>query len=848
MASPGPLLPLSSNSLNARQPDLLQFTPKKVSSEKALSEKALSDKVARTPDEDEITWDELPSSPFITEVSVDNKDKDKAVESVPSPVFEEVPAESKPSPAPEESLVDTEMGDSIENGVTHEETREETHEEMYEETYEETRKETYEVMHELPSKSLQQRVYGDGDEYPVNTYRSADEETYEGTYEETYEETHEETYEVTHELPSKSLEKSVCEEAGDDCPKDTYRYTDEETVTFKTAHSFADATPNLARPTTPLINSPLKHASDPQPKPADSPGQVDNSVFDMTEIHYDPEHSVLRRAEDTEIGDSTGLDLHVDDTIDDTCFSTFSEVQNADMTKFAQLGQSATKKNLFDQTPRLHHSQTLRTERRLPTHRSPSPTSKRSRREDNDTTNLLLDFTQQFESVSALSRSMKARSPAKSNGVLSYLNSQRSPQKPPSTPAGSKGALLNLLDFELPPAPTPRSIPSITIRELESLKSRLGSEISSLKATLQGREAEVAALKKAVSDAERRVGEAVELSREEKSRREAVERERDEWARRGREFEAILKEVRAEVMNSEREREALVARAEDAETRAHEAEDRARDAEARAAEAASRVMHTPVLRADGAVADGESLFSAEQVRAQMDEKIHSLSTELHSIYKKKHSAKVAGLRKGLEAKFREKTSELVSRIEDLEKKNEDLQLKLDATMSGVHIIPDMSVLGGEKREAQRLLAEDQAALIERQKAELVGRETELRAARNEFAVLMAELERERVEKGELVAAVDEMLALQADMKAAEQSAPQSVASVAPAVAAVDDFRRSVGMNTSGGAGTARPSGLPGPRFGLSGSRIGAPARGGGVGKSRMMSNIERMGSGRAADH
>ena len=48
-------------------------------------------------------------------------------------------------------------------------------------------------------------------------------------------------------------------------------------------------------------------------------------------------------------------------------------------------------------------------------------------------------------------------------------------------------------------------MPSITPRELESLKSNFLSEISSLKASLSGKEAEVQSLKTAVGDAEKRV-------------------------------------------------------------------------------------------------------------------------------------------------------------------------------------------------------------------------------------------------------------------------------------------------------------------------------------------------------
>ena len=105
------------------------------------------------------------------------------------------------------------------------------------------------------------------------------------------------------------------------------------------------------------------------------------------------------------------------------------------------------------------------------------------------------------------------------------------------------------------------------------------------------------------------------------------------------------------------------------------------------------------------------------------------------------------------------------------------------------------------------------------------------AVRRGHAALLEDLERERVEKGDLVAAVDEMLALQAETPATPRQ-----------TALVEDFRKSisgtsrpgsvVGMNTNlrtpGGSGLRAPAGIP-PRMT--------------AGKSTMRSNIERMGSG-----
>lgn len=280
-----------------------------------------------------------------------------------------------------------------------------------------------------------------------------------------------------------------------------------------------------------------------------------------------------------------------------------------------------------------------------------------------------------------------------------------------------------------------------------------------------------------------------------------------------------------------------MSRIEEAEERVREAESRAADAEARAVEAATKVAHTGLTSSEAESHSGP-LFTAEQVQKQIDEKVHSLSTELHAIYKKKHVTKVTALKKAGELKTREKCAELQWKVEELERAKEDLQSRVDATLSGV--LPKDFALAAEQREEDLRRIEEMSVLIERQKAAIVGKETELATARSEFSILMRDLERERVEKGELVAAVDEMLLMQEDISTVNAAAGTMV----------DDFKKSVsglsgiaGNRASGLRGPTQ-SGLKGPGFG---SRIGAPsglARSQSGGKSRMMSNIERMAGGR----
>ncbi|KAK5128242.1 hypothetical protein LTR85_002909 [Meristemomyces frigidus] len=502
--------------------------------------------------------------------------------------------------------------------------------------------------------------------------------------------------------------------------------------------------------------------------------------------------------------------------VDDTCFSAFSEIP--DMTLFAKMGQSPAKRGDVMRTPRGNAEATPRTTRkRSSTSRSPSPTPRRQKtpaaHDQDGTTSFLIDFTQQIEGVNSYRPSSAGKSATESN-LLQYINNQRSPNKPArqsyATPS-KPNSILNLLDFELPPAPTPRSVPTITVRELESLKSSYLSQISSLEATLSGRKAEVESLKRAVGDAERRVGEAQEAVREERGRREHAEQEKAGWERRGQEVESVLTSVKEEVIKSEAEKEDLLRQMEDSERRVEKAEERAVKAEERFADA---------LAARAGTGEGDSNATEEQVQrlvaVQIDAKIEAVSRELHAVYKEKHERKVATLKKSYEARSEKKCADLQHRLSAIEKQNEDLQAARDATFSGP--VPDAA--GDAELKAE----------LEEQKAAFARLEIEMQTSHQQQDQLMRELQQERIEKGDLVAAVDEMLALQSSGNGGGSQQG------AQAMSVVEDFRKSIN----------RPSGLRAPGTAAGGlSRIGGPAsllaRSTSGGKSRILANIERMG-------
>ncbi|KAH7138962.1 hypothetical protein B0J11DRAFT_31644 [Dendryphion nanum] len=605
--------------------------------------------------------------------------------------------------------------------------------------------------------------------------------------------------------------------------------------------------------------------------------------------------------EDTEFNpdgpDFTSVD------IDDTCYSTFSELPNLDMTKFAVLRKSPAKNGLFDQTtPRARTQMTPSTVRR--TERTPSPTPRRTRK-DNDTTNLLLDFTAQIEAFGESRRSSPNRgrkSPSKSStepNLLSYIQNQRSPAKGgshvPATPSQSRH-LLNLLDFELPPPPTPRSVPTVTIRELESLKSSFQSQISSLTASLSGKEAQVESLVQAISDAERRVGEAQESLRDERSSREHAEAQMVDWKNKGEEVQKLLQDVQAELARNDTERDILLSRLMEAEKRAEEAESRSSELETRAIEAESKnVDMTTFINPDDD--ENKKIYSEMDCQAAIAEKVNDVARDLHTAYKAKHEKKIKALKDNYQKKADDRCKELRLQIIRLERQVEEAEKKRDDTFSKV--LPDsikdtnasidapVSVVSNgedlKKIEAQK-------AEIENLKAKLAGLHSELESLKKSQEVLIQDLEAERVEKGELVAAAEQMLSMcgekmeelqQEEMKKSQlggrppavtahsapaadsgslrstgflaggpapvstsnASRPGSALSGRPGSAIGDRLGAMAGVEKTTNSGIAKPSGLRAPggfSSGLKAPGLNRSTSGAGN-KSRLMSNIERMG-------
>lgn len=500
-----------------------------------------------------------------------------------------------------------------------------------------------------------------------------------------------------------------------------------------------------------------------------------------------------------------------DDTMVST-FSTFSAVPG--MTMYSRLGQSPTKLSATGGGP----------PRGRP---DPSPVrgSRPPTRDDGSshTANLLMDFME------------SSRFPQRSPDKKGSLSPSRTTSNLDGTPNRTH---TNLIDFDIPPMPTPRSVPTITPRELESLKSGFLSEISSLKASLSGKEAEVQSLKSAVGDAEKRVGESMEQLREESALKEQLRAEKDDWEKRGREMENVLRQVKDEIATSQSDRQEL-------EQKLDESEKRREAAEMMHQEAESKIAGMRAGKECGASPDGNKSPSSNK---DVELAVERVARELHTLYKGKHETKVAALKKSYESRWEKKVRDLEVRIEQLQQENREFQSGRRSEAS-----PHKADSGDV--EARKQQAVRDSATIRELNATVQRLEAVVTSVQKDSDELRVNLEKERVEKGELVQLAEEMMSMQSFIAPSQRGAPTPARDLArepaptktPAKTPAKTPRRSVdsySYNRSAG----RASGLraPGSALRQPGSRISAPIlpRPGGGQRNSIMSNIEKMGSHR----
>lgn len=432
------------------------------------------------------------------------------------------------------------------------------------------------------------------------------------------------------------------------------------------------------------------------------------------------------------------------------------------------------------------------------------------------------------------------------------------PPQPQATPRRSQYGL-DLLDIDLEPMATPRSIPTVTPRELETLRSELQSRISGLEATLSGKEAEVSALKRAITDAEVRVGKTSEELRNERAGKEDLEQKTIELEKRSREMEDVLREVKQNAFVEEREREKLRREKEEMERRCEERDvkvleltaslDTLRDQRIQSTPSPQKIhSRSPSKDQNMPQTPGGTIDIDTAVKNATE----NVARELHALYKGKHERKVADLKTSYEKRWQKQVQDLRDQLKASQDEILALQTSRDATMSGV--VPNAA-------QAAKLteLSKDNDALAAAKgilDAKVAGLEEQVVTVKVEAGSLRKELEQERVEKGELVAQVDLFLSMSAEAEAAKKvplpdSPPQlnrQESQDGTNGYAASPSKQPSRLSLNGGGSLPKParpmsmlkaptkySALPQP-----GSKT--PARGA-VGRGGILENIARMGAG-----
>jgi chromosome segregation ATPase len=270
--------------------------------------------------------------------------------------------------------------------------------------------------------------------------------------------------------------------------------------------------------------------------------------------------------------------------------------------------------------------------------------------------------------------------------------------------------------------------------------------------------------------------------------------------------------------------------------------------------------------------------SSDDTAKEVQDAVEKVARELHSLYKSKHETKVAALKKSYEARWEKRVREAETKFRDAIVDNERLKAELDLATSGAHVGEATMIRETEELEAQKRVLE----------AKVKGLEQELIAVKRDDEALRSELKHERAEKSELVAVVDEWLAMQEEpIEEAHHAEAQRTPSLEPPSQQMDtgsgeprdqqagEGLRNVSNETTGSNETTRddtiasahppsstnvrsrvPQGTTPkvPRFGMPNGHSRANSAGSNVasgiarppptaGRSGIMNSIERMGRG-----
>ncbi|KAK6497510.1 hypothetical protein TWF481_011917 [Arthrobotrys musiformis] len=396
------------------------------------------------------------------------------------------------------------------------------------------------------------------------------------------------------------------------------------------------------------------------------------------------------------------------------------------------------------------------------------------------TQNLLLDFTAQFNAIKSnpppQTPTRSRRRSQSSSPTKRIRDGTDSPSKQP-LPAQTPMERKFLLDFDIPPPPTPRSIPSITPKEVENIKSQFLAQIAQLRAEIAGKDAQINTLKDSVSDAERRASNGiVELRqvREEmedmSARTMLIESRLSEAGRAVQEFQGQIEEGNRLLDEARDERESAL---QDKDFMKRELEELKREHEQvsesllktkqdLASTKKDLIVERQKKSAPNSPAKGsggsnnvdveaavEKALAAANATKDMEvsQAVEKVAKELHTLYKSKHEQKVSALKQSYSKRWEKRVNELEAKNNDLTNANNELSNKVMRMEeeNEEHLNLSGPVLSPHDEEERR--------------EEMEKLEKKVAKAQEQIKTLQEELSAERREKGDLVLAVDELLAL-----------------------------------------------------------------------------------------
>ncbi|KAF3281775.1 hypothetical protein EYR41_006983 [Orbilia oligospora] len=395
------------------------------------------------------------------------------------------------------------------------------------------------------------------------------------------------------------------------------------------------------------------------------------------------------------------------------------------------------------------------------------------------TQNLLLDFTAQFNAIKAnpppQTPTRSRRRSQSSSPTKRTRDGSESPSKQP-LPAPTPMERRFLLDFDIPPPPTPRSIPSVTPKEVENIKSQFLAQIAQLRAELAGKDAQINTLKDSVSDAERRASNGiVELRqvREEmedmSARTMLIESRLSEAGRAVQEFQGqievgnrLLDEARNERDSVVQDKDFLRKELEELKREHEQVSDSLLKTKQDLASTKKDLIverqkksapNSPARGSGGSGVDVEAAVEKAVAAAnatkdmEVSQAVEKVAKELHSLYKSKHEQKVSALKQSYSKRWEKRVNELEAKNNDLTNTNNELSNKIMRMEeeSEEHLNLSGPVLSPHDMEDRR--------------EEIEKLEAQFAKAQEQIKTLQEDLSAERREKGELVLAVDELLAL-----------------------------------------------------------------------------------------